>query len=317
MIDNKFKILKDIGRGCSSRVFLVEDYYHNVAAVKAIRNDKGYDDKIAASLLQREHALLNKMKHHPNIINSYYTKLNGEICYDNKIENIMYNVTEYAENGSIAPFIMYTGGIEENICRFFMNQICNAIKFIHDQGYAHLDIKLENILLDKYYNIKVADMGCSVNVVKTQGASTHRRGTYFYMPPEVQGLQRGKKYNAFAADIYTLGVTLFVMLIGEFPLKGDFTNDFTTIDTEMTTNTIQFANPDQEFKKRWGMLSDSVKSLIQKMIDTNPDNRPTILEVLQHPWLSKKISSELMQETFREMEWRKLYMKKNYNLALD
>lgn len=123
MIDTKFKIVKPLGRGCSSRVFLVQDAYNNLAAVKAIRNDKKYDDKIAADLLQREHNLLKLMSTHPNIIDSYYTKLNGEISYEDKIENIMYNVIEFAANGSLANFIMYTGGIEEKICRFLMTQI--------------------------------------------------------------------------------------------------------------------------------------------------------------------------------------------------
>lgn len=224
MIDNRFKLIKQLGRGCSSRVFLVEDGYQNTAAVKAIRNDKGYDDEVAASLLKREHDLLQKMKSHPNIINSYYTKLEGEISYNYNIENIMYNVIEYAENGSLADFIAYTGGIEENACRLFMAQMGDAVKFIHQQGYAHLDIKLENILLDKYFNIKLADMGSSVNVVKSKGSSMYKRGTMYYMPPEVETLQRGKKYNAFSADIYTLGVTLFVMLTGEFPSKRYFFN---------------------------------------------------------------------------------------------
>lgn len=70
----------------------------------------------------------------------------------------MYNILEYAPHGALSNFVRYTGGIEEEIARLYVYQFCDAISFIHKLGYAHLDIKLENILLDKYFNIKVADM---------------------------------------------------------------------------------------------------------------------------------------------------------------
>ena len=123
MIDNKFKILRQLGKGSSSRVFLVEDFYSNKVAIKAIRNDRGYGDQVAAELMEREHFLLEKMANHPNIIKPYFTQLDGQISYNSKIENIMYMAMEHADNGSIADFIAYTGGIEEKCCRLFMAQI--------------------------------------------------------------------------------------------------------------------------------------------------------------------------------------------------
>lgn len=313
MIDTNFKIVKPLGCGNSSRVFLVEDAYENLAAVKIIRNDKKYDEPIAAMRLEREHKMLNKMSNHPNIIRSYYTKLDGQMSYDNTIENIMYNVIEYAHNGSLANFINYTGAIEENICRFFMTQICDALMHIHQQGCAHLDLKLENILLDKYFNIKLADMGSSVNVDKTKGSTKHRRGTPIYMPPEIISLQKGKEYNAFAADIYSLGVTLFVLLTGEFPNKENVNNDFTTVDTEFTTSSIEYSHQSDNSKKHLDLLSPEVKSLIQKMIDPNPNNRPTIEDVLHDDWLNQPMSLDILSQTFLEMDTRRQYMQKYFD----
>lgn len=76
-------------------------------------------------------------------------------------------------------------------------------------------------------------MGSSLDVSQTQGMAYKRRGTYVYMAPEVANFVQGQKYNASAADVYSLGITLFVMLIGEFPAisEGD---KMITNDTELT-----------------------------------------------------------------------------------
>ena len=88
---------------------------------------------------------------------------------------------------------------------------------MHSLGYAHLDIKLENILLDEFFNIKLADMGICENVAQTMGYSHRRKGTVNYMAPEVVSLTKNDTYSAFAADVYSLGVTIYIMLTGEFP----------------------------------------------------------------------------------------------------
>mmetsp|Transcript_7073 Transcript_7073/g.6270 ORF Transcript_7073/g.6270 Transcript_7073/m.6270 type:complete len:122 (-) Transcript_7073:304-669(-) len=116
-----------------------------------------------------------------------------------------------------------------------MLQILHAVAFIHQEGYAHLDIKLENILLDGKFNIKLADMGASVNVRETQGFTTKRRGTLLYMAPEVMNKTSASHFNALNADIFSLGITLFVLLIGEFPSSGELLNNSSTEDSEKST----------------------------------------------------------------------------------
>ena len=158
MIDNEFEINKVIGMGGSSKVFLALNSSGHKIAIKAIRKDKNYTKSAAASMLEREHEILQKLEPHPNIIKSLGVNLDGQVILNNESENIMYNVLEYAPHGALSNFVRYTGGLEEEIARLYVLQICDAINFIHRLGYAHLDIKLENILLDKYFNIKAADM---------------------------------------------------------------------------------------------------------------------------------------------------------------
>ena len=158
MIDKEFEIMKTIGLGGSSKVFLASDSLGHKVAIKAIRKDKNYTKSAAASMLQREHEMLQRLESHPNIIKSLGVNFEGEVVTKKISENIMYNVLEYAPHGAISNFIRYTGGLDEEIARLYILHISDAISFIHNLGYAHLDIKLENILLDKFFNIKVADM---------------------------------------------------------------------------------------------------------------------------------------------------------------
>ena len=246
MIDNKFKLVSYLGKGGSSKVFLAKDKLRNKYAIKIVRKDKKYSTAISEKLIMTEHQVLINLKYHPNIIKSYEINLDGTATMENESENIMYNVLEYAENGPLSNFVRYTGAIEEGIAWFFILQLWSAIEYMHLQGYAHLDIKLENILLDEFFNIKLADMGGSVFVRDTCGFSNKRRGTALYMPPEIYEISPGDVYDAFKADVYSLGIAIFVILIGEFPHPSDFIKSCSTDESDNTKSFIKFILISQE-----------------------------------------------------------------------
>jgi len=123
MIDNQFVLLKLLGRGGSSKVFLAKDQSDNKLAIKAIRKDREFAKNAAEIMLQREHELLQQLEGHPNIIKSYSFNLEGTVVSGNETENIMYNVLEFAKHGAISNFVRYTGPIEENLSKFFILQI--------------------------------------------------------------------------------------------------------------------------------------------------------------------------------------------------
>jgi len=280
MIDNEFVLLKVLGKGGSSKVFLAQDSQGNKFALKAIRKDKNYGISTAASMLEREHELLQKLDSHPNIIKSYKISLDGIVVANDESEPVMYNILEYAKHGAISNFIRYTGAIEEDISRLLALQICNAIQYIHEMGFVHLDLKLENILLDEYFNAKVADMGSSCFVLETNGFTDKRRGTLQYMAPEVVNLQQGQAFDGMAADIYSLGVTIFVMLTGEFPIPYEINNSMSTNDSGNKSIDDPKMEESEYEKSSWANLSKEAKDLIQAMIQPDPSKRPSISEVL-------------------------------------
>lgn len=230
----------------------------------------------------------------------------------------MYNLIEYAPNRTVSDFIRYTGAVEEEFARFFMCQILHAIQFMHHQGYAHLDIKLENILLDAYYNIKVADLGSATYIKESHGFTDLKRGTKFYLPPEVDSLTEGETYDGYSADVYTLGITLFLLLTGEFPSnKGMEESDESTTTSEEFVETKVNSVLDSHIKSKWKSLSPEVKNLLQYMIHPQPFERPTISQLIESDWFNTPFEESICADVFDEMEARKNYMTKHFGKSYE
>lgn len=309
MIDDQYRLIKLLGKGGSSKVFLAEDNQGAKYAIKALRKDKNFDHDTCWQMLEREHNLLQELVSHPNIINSIDVSTTGTLTHMEQTESVYYSVIEYAANGSLSQFIRWTGPLEENLARVFALQIFHAVGFVHDLGYCHLDIKLENILLDQYYNIKLADMGSSVKVDHTFGMTTKRRGTPAYMAPEVNSLQRNQKFNAFAADTYCLGVSLFVLLTGEFPQPEHLWNSISTNDTGNVEDSDYNWS---KYVSKWDQLSSEVRKLILAMINPDPSKRPSVGEILRSEWFSVPLEQNALEEVYSEMDSRKQFIIKKF-----
>jgi len=310
MIDNKFELTKLIGKGGSSKVFLAKDLVGKEVAIKAIRKDKKYSENISASIINREAEMLSKLQNHPNVIGWLGSNLEGSLTVGSQSENIMYNVLELAANGSFSKIIRYTGPIEEEIARLYVLQIWNAIKHMHDLGFAHLDIKLENILLDEFFNTKLADLGSWIQFNTRETKVDRRRGTVFYMAPEVYNLKSGEEYLPMPADIYSLGITIYVMLTGDFPTQQFGKIYMPTWDSDnKTLNEPDFSNKANS-KSNWDFLSQDVKTLIESMLNPEPLLRPSISEILENCWINREFNWLDLEEAFREMWSRQEYVLK-------
>jgi len=193
-------------------------------------------------------------------------------------------------------------------------QLSSAVKYLHDKKFAHLDIKLENLLLDEYFNIKLADFGSGVSVLKTKGLTSHKVGTPLYMPPEIKHLQNGNTFDGLKADIYSLGVTLCLLLLGELPdLKG-IGDESTVGSSELTDcDEIDVDMTNQKQSQKWKFLSTNAKDLLVKMMHENPEKRPSIDEVLAHEWFTSEQIDGLQEYVFMEMKARSEFSEDNMN----
>lgn len=306
MLDNQFFLEKCIGQGGSSRVYLATHLESSEKyAVKILRKDKGYDAEKGAQIMQKEHDRLVSLQGHPNILQSYFTSSEGNLYANDRNNDVMYNIIELAENGSFSSLIRATGGLGEEMAKFQFLQICHAISHMHSHGYAHMDVKLENILLDSRFNAKVADMGVSLDLSTTNGECNSRRGTVCYMAPEVNHLLPGETFDAFKSDVYSLGICLYVLIFGEFPVKGNEESS-TMFDSEtmggLTGLKCSFG------AKQWNCISSECQELLSSMLTMEQEDRPTVGEILSSPWFNSAYSDDMSLVMFEEMLQRKQYM---------
>ena len=140
---------------------------------------------------------------------------------------------------------------------------------MHSKGYAHRDLKLDNILMDvATKNIKIIDFGFSQHVRPDEKLNVFC-GTPHYMDPDIV---RKSPYNGFAADVWACGVILYIIYVGKLPFFGEFEADlFRKIQNGKFT-----AVPAD-------VGDDKVRSLFRRIFDVNPNTRITAQQVSNRP----------------------------------
>ena len=140
----------------------------------------------------------------------YVTKPSGK-----RVENLSYLILEFASYGTLFDLCKNNGPLDEVAGKFFFHQLVSILEYLHnDRGIVHRDLKLENILLTSDFDVKLTDFGFSKKVRGSMLKS--QRGTFSYMAPEIKA---GYDYNGQQSDIFSLGVILFVIVVGIFPFQ--------------------------------------------------------------------------------------------------
>ncbi|EGR33281.1 protein kinase domain protein, partial [Ichthyophthirius multifiliis] len=220
---------------------------------------------------------------HPNIVK----------ILDFDQQNIL---LEYMENGELFSFVEKKA-LPENIARFYFKQLIIAVQYIHEQSYVHRDIKLENILIDQKYNLKLADFGFSVKLKKQEIKLRKFLGTKGYMAPE---LEEQLPYDGKKVDIFACGVVLFCM-VSQIPpfFKASqcdkYYDFFYQNNQEGYWNYISL-----KYKK---VFSNEFKDLINAMFNIDPELRFSYEEILQHPWMDENLicTQEEAQEFLKQI----------------
>jgi serine/threonine protein kinase len=144
-------------------------------------------------------------------------------------------------------------------------QILEGVKYLHSRGCSHGDIKLENVVLDKSGNARLIDFGYAKR--KQIGDDNDKAGTLLYAAPEM--LRRGS-FNTQKADIWSLGILLYVMATGGFP--------YATLNERFVSRAILQGR--LLFSQA---LDPEIERLIRRLTAANANLRPTIDEVLEDP----------------------------------
>lgn len=197
---------------------------------------------------------------HPNIIKFYdYIKKDDEMK--------VYILLEYAENGDLFNFLNKRGALDERTaCKYFV-QTSLALNYIHSWKMIHRDVKPENILLDGQLNAKVCDFGWSAEYDENTRRQTVC-GTYEYMAPEILF----KKQQDTGIDIWACGILLFELLHNRAPYSG---RSLVEVSKRIAAKNIEFDRS----------CPIDAKELILSILKTNPKERPTVKEYLNHPFV--------------------------------
>ena len=305
IIDNKYIIIKKIGEGGFSKVYLVQDIHNKEKyAAKIILDSIPPHEK---DNISNEVNILNLLKEKPSI-DKYATRLyhsgNGEIRKFNNKEmiysNKFYLISNYLSKGNLDQYVQKTEeGFREKHAKIIFSKILECYKFIHESNICHLDIKLENILLDDHYNPIITDFGLSKEM-KKNGENKYEpfvgisMGTPHYMCPQ---MWKNKKFYGIKADIFSLGVLLLFLITKKscFNIAYGKDSKYRLIcinKHEDYWNKIILIYP------QISKLSKELKELYFKMIAYTEDERPNIIkDIFDDPWLkNNKFTNEDYQE---------------------
>jgi len=185
-----------------------------------------------------------------------------------------YVVADYVKGEDLFVFMQKRDfhPLPEGQARKMVQRLANALRFCHEGGIAHKDIKLENICLDKRRRPVLIDFGfCEFSAPDVK--STRWDGTPEYAAPEVL---LNLPFSSQKSDVYSLGVVMFILLTGLFPFELK----------KRCRLLQQGGKPKVDWTKDYyPALSPSVKDLIDKMLEADPDKRTSLEGVLNHPWM--------------------------------
>ncbi|KAK4378402.1 hypothetical protein RND71_000264 [Anisodus tanguticus] len=172
--------------------------------------------------------------------------------------------------------------------RFFFQQLIPGVSYCHAMHVCHRDLKLENTLLDgsPAPRLKICDFGYSKSsVLHSQPKSTV--GTPAYIAPE---LLLKKEYDGKIADVWSCGVTLYVMLVGAYPFEDpeEPKNFRKTIQRILN---VQYSIPD------YVHISPECRHLISRIFVADPAKRISIPEIKNHEWFLRNLPADLMDNT--------------------
>lgn len=196
----------------------------------------------------------------------------------------------------------------EKVARYYFKQMINALDHCHSQGYAHRDMKPENLLLDDHFNLVLADFGFATLLSGKDGSGKLRSilGTESYMAPEIHSKA---PYVGTAVDLFAAGIILFIFITGHPPFNQAKATDAYYNLICMNNHAKFWAAHSRRKPGGKDFFSKEFISLINCMLAFDPTQRPSLSEIKAHPWYNAETATpdEILAEfTKRNAKVQKL-----------
>ena len=254
-----FTNIKELGHGGFSTVYQAScRNIDAVVAIKAVARHCLIDNR-RRSVFENELKIMEAVDH-PFVV-LFYNLVQDD---DN-----FYIVMEHCTQSLASLVTTKHNGIPRDMLEKYVCQIASGLHYLHRHLLVlHRDLTLDNILLDANGDVKIADFGLGKALTESNELCDTQCGTHPYLAPE---LLRRDPYTE-KVDIWQLGVVIYAMVFGHFPFC--MSNEAKMI-SEIQTKTPDF--PDD--------VDVELKDLILKLLEKDPELRPSIEQVLVHPWV--------------------------------
>jgi tRNA A-37 threonylcarbamoyl transferase component Bud32 len=205
----QLEILELVGQGGMGAVYKArQPKLDRLLALKILPPEVARDSTFAERFTREAQSMARL--NHPNIVTIFDF---GEA------DGLFYFSMEFVDGKNVRE-LMQSGALSAPLALQIIPQVCDALRYAHDEGVVHRDIKPENILLDKKGRVKIADFGLAKIVGLSPSyltlTGTHEvMGTLYYMAPEQMKRSHSVDHRA---DLYSLGVVFYEMLTGELPV---------------------------------------------------------------------------------------------------
>jgi serine/threonine protein kinase len=247
-----------LGIGSSSLVRLARDSANDIDCACKIVPRRRINLPSLRTRFEEEVMIFRRLSH-PGIVHLY------DVMQDS--ENY-YLFMEYCAHGELFNLVRQHGHLSEVQSRFVIREVFEAVNYVHSQGIAHRDIKLENIFLSRKCHVKLGDFGLG-KYVGADGLCGTSCGSPYYASPECLS---GNSYNAKKSDVWSCGVALYWMLVGHPPWTER--NHFQLFE--------QIRKGELKIPES---LPEDCQDLLSRLLTVDPNKRIGIPEVFEHPWI--------------------------------
>ncbi|KAI1910241.1 Serine/threonine-protein kinase [Ophidiomyces ophidiicola] len=181
-----------------------------------------------------------------------------------------YMLFEYVNGGQMLDYIISHGKLKEKQARKFARQIASALEYCHKNNIVHRDLKIENILISKTGDIKIIDFGLS-NLFSPKGQLKTFCGSLYFAAPE---LLQARQYTGPEVDVWSFGIVLYVLVCGKVPFDDQ---SMPQLHAKIKKGIVEYPQG----------LSSDCRHIISRMLVTDPKQRASLSEIINHPWMTK------------------------------
>ena len=305
-MQNKYEVIGVVGEGAYGIVYKCKN--KETGKYVAIKKFKEVGDELVKKTMKRELKMLQRL-HHPNVV---------EFQDAFRRKGNLFLVFEFVDKNLLELLQEHPNGLDPNLIRHLIYQLCKSIKYLHEQNIIHRDIKPENLLITDKMESKLCDFGFARLVSETNEKLTDYVATRWYRAPELL-LSQGNYGKE--VDYWAIGCIMGELVDGNplFPGENELDQihciqkvlgNLTDKQEEMFYNNpifngkslLNITKPETLEKRYMGKFSKKAISFMKGLLALDPKKRLNGNTVFKHAYFEKLVLADLQKEVEQRMQ---------------